>query len=130
MNKQRGEIEIELGGETYLARPTHEAIAGIEARTNAGIIGIAGRAVRQSLSSAEILAVLWECIKAGLGKIQDREMPWKFDEFKDLVFKEGLINMSTPTVALVSTMVSGETEEEQDEKNESSTDTESPQGSK
>lgn len=116
MNKERGEVYIKIQGQDYLARPSHEAIANVEGYTEKGIIEVVYNFHKSRQSLKEVVAVLYFSMKAVKPKL-----PWKIDEFSEIVVKQGLLQLSAPATGLVSMMVTGETEAELEEKNDAPT---------
>jgi len=124
MNKERGERTITIDGKDYDARPSHDAMAHIEGRTGLGIIEIASNMFNRKGSAGEITAIIYYCVYVVENPKKPRDMPWTLMQLQKLLFKKGMLASTVDALALVTAMVSGETEEETDEKNESSTDTE------
>ncbi len=122
-NLHRGEVDITLDGKTYIARPTHEAVAHIESHLQAGIIGLANSFFSSTQGIKQVAAVLYYCIMAYQKDQGDKEMPFSFEKCEKLIYEKGVIKAAGPAVELVSTMVSGETTKESASKNESSAST-------
>ncbi len=62
-NAVRGEIAVELGGQSYTLRPTYAAIARAEALADAGIVKIANRLFEGDVRMSDIAAI----VCAGIG---------------------------------------------------------------
>lgn len=69
-NEKRGEIDLELAGESYVLRPSYEAIQAFEAQTGKSLIELAQAAGDGTMSLANAAIVATECIKAW-GKATD-----------------------------------------------------------
>jgi len=85
-NPHRGEVEVSLGGETFILRPTFEALAEIEKATGLGLVPFATKITTGSYGVLDVFTVLKAGIRAG-----GREPP------KDLgqrIVEEGLIRLS------------------------------------
>lgn len=126
MNKEKGEVKIRYQGKDYIARPTHEAMANIEAHLDTGILDLAARSYNQKLKLTELSAIFYFCIREGMELAPTASMPFELKEFEKFVFKSGMVNYFTACVELLRVMISGETIEELDAKNESTPVTASP----
>lgn len=58
MNRQRGEIEISLGGKAYILRPTFEAIAELESKLGIGINGLCTKVLENKHGMREVAALI------------------------------------------------------------------------
>lgn len=63
-NETRGEITLDLGGETFGLRPSYEAIDNFERVTGKGLIQLTRDALSATLSSGEVAHIVCECMKA------------------------------------------------------------------
>ena len=75
-NETRGEVSLTLEGESYVLRPTWQAIKAFETETGKGVMQLAQEARAMMLTSTEAATIATECIRAwgranetGLGKI-------------------------------------------------------------
>lgn len=64
VNPERGEIELELGGATYVLRPTFEARAAFEKATGLSLVQLAQTAADGSMPLDNAAIVVTECVKA------------------------------------------------------------------
>jgi len=60
----RGELSLELGGETLGLRPTYETIEAIETTLGRGLVDIAGDALGSRLKLGEVAQIACECIRS------------------------------------------------------------------
>jgi hypothetical protein len=73
-NENRGEVAIELGGESFTLRPTFDALSNMETRTGLGVIELAQRCTPTDyggswkFTTRDVHAVLIEAIKASGAK--------------------------------------------------------------
>lgn len=63
-NESRGELEIVLGTETFVLRPSFEAIEAFERGTGRGLMALTGDALSGSLSLSDTATIVCECIRA------------------------------------------------------------------
>ena len=94
-NKQRGEVEVELGGKTWTMRPTFQSLCEIEDRTGVGITTLARRCYEGEFGVGPITAVLWAGIRAAHDDGPD------YDEVGRLIVKEGISRFAAPALALL-----------------------------
>lgn len=92
-NKGRGEVELTVGGRTYVLRPSFETMAAIEDATDTGAVDLLtrGRENTASLKMNHVVTVLWVAAK----KSKNRDVP-PIEEFGELLrTKMGLIKAMT-----------------------------------
>lgn len=77
MNKVRGERRLTIGAVEYRFLPTHEALAAIEGRLDAGLLEVAQRFLRAKPRQTDVAAILTECSAAG-GKALPYEQAWDY----------------------------------------------------
>lgn len=65
MNKVRGEQRKTIGAVEYRFLPTHEALAAIEGRLDAGLLEVAQRFLRAKPRQTDVAVILAECSAAG-----------------------------------------------------------------
>ena len=94
-NKQRGEVEVVLGGKTWTMRPAFQALCEIEGRTGVGITTLARRCYEGEFGVGPITAVLWAGIRAAHDDAPD------YDEVGRLVVKEGVSRFAAPALAFL-----------------------------
>lgn len=70
-NPLRGEVEFVLGDETFILRPTFEALVRVEQKLG-GLFSIVDRATNGQVTLDDIVTVIWSCAQAG-GSPLDRE---------------------------------------------------------
>lgn len=61
---ERGEIALVLDGQSYVLRPSYEAIEAFETATGKGLLELARGAVEGSLRLGETAQVVTECVRA------------------------------------------------------------------
>lgn len=74
-NPHRSEIEVTLGEDTYVIRPTFEAIAEIEAALNMGLLPLIRRIAAQEYSETMIGRVLDIAIRRSNPGHKFRDLP-------------------------------------------------------
>ncbi len=104
-NPERGEIEIELvtpGGsrESFILRPTWEAMVEIETRTGMGMIQMANKLAMMQFGYIEAVAIITAGLKAGGD-------PAKVETVGPMVFKTGLTTLIPPIQEFVSNALTG-----------------------
>ena len=82
-NKQRGEVEVELGGKTWTMRPAFQALAEIEDMTGLGIAAVVKRFFESQFGIGDVTAV----IRAGIRAAHD-DAP-DFETIKRAIVAEG-----------------------------------------
>lgn len=65
MNKVRGERVITVGGQRYTLRPTHEALARIEGKLDAGLLEVARRYLQALPRMTDTATILNETSRTG-----------------------------------------------------------------
>lgn len=63
-NESRGELELLLGGDTFVLRPSFEAIEAFEKGTGRGLMELTGEALNGKLGLADTATVVCECVRA------------------------------------------------------------------
>jgi hypothetical protein len=66
MNKLVGEEEITLGETTYVLRPSWQALAEIESRTDKGIIELFELFAVARNKASDTVIIIYSCLRAGL----------------------------------------------------------------
>ncbi len=79
-NEHRGEIDMVLGGKTYVLRPSFQAIAAFERATGLSLIQLTDAARLGSLSMSGAQAVVTECINAAAKRDLDKVAPERVGE--------------------------------------------------
>jgi len=107
-NPLKGEIEIELGGQTYKCRLTIDAIVSIEQAVGSGIIKLATRMSEGDISISDAISILTPALRGGGNDYTEKDV-------KKIIQDAG-ITKSIQVVAnlLTQTLVAGM--EEEDEK--------------
>jgi len=91
-SEARGEFDIELGGETYGMRPSHEAIEAFERGINMSKVEAADAAGRASLKSWETAIIVTECIRAWGRAVGHDEAPlFKAPRVQELLAAENTL---------------------------------------
>lgn len=71
-NEHRGEIDLTLGGKTYVLRPSFQAIAAFEKATGLSLVQLTDAARLGSMSLQGASAVATECINAAAEREMDK----------------------------------------------------------
>lgn len=85
-NRFRGEVDITLGNEVYIMRPTFQALCEIEEKTGKTIFALLEEISSQNLLLRAIPKIIQPAIKAG-GKEIDEE------KIKELLHQPGLVEI-------------------------------------
>lgn len=91
MNKHRGEMELKLGGKTYVLRPSFAAIVEFEDKsgmTAFEAMKMAGE--RCAVPMKAITAAFWAGIRGGW---EDKKRPPSFEEIGEAVQADGLASL-------------------------------------
>ena len=98
------DVAIELGGKTYVMRPSFKAVCEIEQVTGVGIAALAARLLNGEEKVSEIAAV----ITAGLREAGE---PATFEKVGEMVFEAGIEKVLRPVIRfLTGLMGAGEGE--------------------
>ena len=106
-NPLKGEIEVELGGQTYKARLTIDAIVSIEQAVGCGIIKLATKMSEGDISISDMMAVLLPALRGGGNDLQQKDI-------SKLIQNAGIVSATTVVADLLTkvlTVDSGEDEE-------------------
>ena len=93
-NPLKGEVEIELGGETYKARLTIDAIVGIEQAVGTGIIKLATKMSEGDISIVDMMAVLTPALRGGGNDLQPKDV-------SKIIQNAGIVNTAQAGAALI-----------------------------
>lgn len=104
-NPERGEIEIELvtlsgDRQTFILRPTWEAMVEIETRTGMGMIAMANKLSSFQFGFIEAVAIITAGLKAGGD-------PAKIEMVGPMIFKTGLTKLISPLQEFVTNALTG-----------------------
>jgi hypothetical protein len=100
-NPERGDVEIELGGQKFVMRPTFEAMVQMEQATGIGMLDLALRAGGGTLGISETTHIICAGITAATGNRAT------FDKFGPMVFKKGIMSTIKPVADLMANALSG-----------------------
>ena len=82
-NKQRGEVEVVLGGKSWTMRPAFQALAEIEGMTGLGIAAVVKRFIESQFGIDDVAAVISASIRAAHDDAPD------FETIKRAIVAEG-----------------------------------------
>jgi len=106
-NPLKGEIEIELGSETYKARLTIDAIVSIEQAVGCGIIKLATKMSEGDISVSDMMAVLLPALRGGGNDFTQKDI-------SKIIQQAGIVSATTAVANLITTVLTvddGETDE-------------------
>ncbi len=103
-NPLKGEIEIDLGGQTYKCRLTIDAIIKIEESCNCGIIKLAQKMSEGDIRMSDILAVLHPALRGGGNDFDLRKVT-------KLVQDAGIVNATSVVATLIAQSLTDESQE-------------------
>ena len=108
-NPLKGEIEIEIGGETYKCRLTIDSLVKIEDELNAGILELASDIAEAKVRMRTLITVLRYALRGGGNDFDDKKI-------KQILSTTGIIEASTVVANLLaSTLSDPEANEETDD---------------
>lgn len=93
-NPLKGEIEIELGGETYKCRLTIDSLVKIEDELNLGILEIASNISEAKVRLRTLLTVLRYAMRGGGNDFDEKKV-------KQIITDSGLIQVSGVVAQLI-----------------------------
>ena len=96
----RGEAEIEIGGQTFLLRPSFENLVAAEEEIGS-LFALVERASEGAITVSEITALLWHCIEPG-------PRPSREDVGK-AVLECGLVEAIKPVRTILAQVLQGQT---------------------
>ena len=103
-NPLKGEIEIELGGETYKCRLTIDSLVKIEDELDAGILELASDISQAKVRMRTLLVVLRYALRGGGNDYDERKI-------KEILAGTGIIQASTVVAQLLADSLSDPDEE-------------------
>lgn len=89
-NKTRGEHELELGGVTYLLRPSHEALDAMEQETDRSVLELMRLANSGALKLRDAGVVAAELIRAGADERDTVTRHVDAERIAELIQEEGV----------------------------------------
>ena len=92
------DVEIELGGKTFVMRPSFKAVCEIEQVTGVGIAALAARLLNGEEKVSEIAAV----ITAGLREAGE---PATFEKVGEMVFEAGIEKVLRPVIQFLTALM-------------------------
>jgi len=98
-NSLKGEVEIRLGGERFVMRPSFAAIMAIEAELG-GVVPLARRAAKGDFGLKDLTVIVQEGLVAR-GTRLDR------NEVGAMILTEGLANVAGPVRDFLTAVLSG-----------------------
>lgn len=100
VNRLRGEVALELGGEALTLRPTFAAIMEIEDRLG-GVVPLASRAAAGDFGLREVAVIVWACLNAADGGSRS------LDEVGERIMGQGLASVTPAVSALLTGILRG-----------------------
>ena len=105
-NPLKGEIEIELGGQTYKCRLTIDSLVKIEDELDAGILELASDIAEAKVRMRTLITVLRFALRGGGNDFDDKKI-------KQILSTTGLIESSTVVANLLASTLSDPEEKEE-----------------
>ena len=99
VNPLRGEVELTLGEQVFLLRPTFEALVSIEQELGS-LFSVVERATKGSVTLNDIVAVIWSCAQAGGSEL-------KREEFGRLIVQNGVAQATTAFRSVLTIALAG-----------------------
>lgn len=98
-NPLRGEVQIQLGEESYKARLTIDALVRIETELDQGILKLAARISQADIRISELIVVLRAALRGGGNDLSDKDIG-------NIISKIGIVGASTEVAKLLATTLS------------------------
>lgn len=108
-NPERGEIEIELAGTTYVMRPDFEAVLAIERQTGRPLIRLAtefGLGRHGGLPLSDMAVIVTEGVKAAR-RGDEMAQQYKAEKFGRLIYETGMLSVLDPVDLFLRNALSG-----------------------
>tara|TARA_R110000751_G_scaffold306719_1_gene426008 strand:+ start:688 stop:1047 length:360 start_codon:yes stop_codon:yes gene_type:complete len=105
-NPLKGEIEIELGGQTYKCRLTIDSLVKIEDELDKGILELATDIAQAKVRVRTLLTVLRYALRGGGNDFDEKKI-------KELITKGGIISSSTVVAQLLADSLTDPEEKEE-----------------
>lgn len=105
MNKLRGEIEIDIEGESYILRPTFDAIASIESKTDKSLVKIATLLSQNDIRVADLTEIIFQGAKAANNEI-NRE------KIQGAILDKGIYKFMQPCMEFLRLALGGKDQDE------------------
>tara|TARA_Y100001937_G_scaffold56002_1_gene77014 strand:+ start:3078 stop:3437 length:360 start_codon:yes stop_codon:yes gene_type:complete len=106
-NPLKGEIEIELGGETYKCRLTIDSLVKIEDELDSGILELAADIAQAKVRMRTLIVVLRYALRGGGNDYDERKI-------KEILTGTGIIKASTVVAQLLADSLSDPDEDEEE----------------
>jgi hypothetical protein len=107
-NKQRGEVEIKLAGETLKLTPSFEGIVECEERAGVGLSGLLSRISDSKAGLRDIVPLVYGGL-LGSGVLAEKK--WSYADVGRLCSKEGCRSLLGQVTEFLVNCYSGQTEE-------------------
>lgn len=108
-NRVRGEVDVELGGDKYILRLDHDAIANLEDALGYGLLGLAKRLAEEKAGYREIVAIVHSALPPEARHSMSREAVGK------AILAKGLFKFVPVAAGLIGPVMSGGIGLEQEE---------------
>jgi len=93
-NPLKGEVDVVLGGETYKARLTVDALIGIETSIGCGIITLCNRIGQADIKISDVAIVLLAALRGGGNDLKQK------DVYK-IIQENGIVEVTTEVAKLI-----------------------------
>ena len=103
-NPLKGQVEVQLGSETYKARLTIDAIVQIEEKVGCGIIKLAQKRSEADIRLFDIISVLTPALRGGGKDITEKDV-------KKIITNVGIVEATTAVANLIAASLSDSGEE-------------------
>lgn len=103
-NSLKGEVEIRLGGERFVMRPSFAAIMAIEADLG-GVVPLARRAARGDFGLRDLTVIVREGLNAHARAAGVK--PFDADRVGAMILAEGIANVAGPVRDFLTAVLSG-----------------------
>lgn len=97
-NSQRGEVELRLGNNTHVLRPSFENLVAAEDELGS-LFALVERAAEGAITLAEITSLLWHCLT--------NEPRPERDAFGQAVLQIGMVDATKPVRAILAQVLQG-----------------------
>ena len=103
-NKHRGEVELKLGGESYVLRPEFGVVAEIEDKLGTSILTVGKKLEATNFTASELLSFIEAFLKASGHEVDP-------EAIAEGITESGVLNVTAPLIGFITAYAFGGTQE-------------------
>ena len=104
-NREIGEVEITIGAQAYLLRPTFSALAEIEDKADKSLMDLAQQMGAGKIKFKDVVAIVYGGI---LGATPDgAKMPFSYNELGNMIAESGYLKLPGPVTMFFLNAIKG-----------------------